>query len=66
MIIQCLPALLLKEVDPRLFLSVKGLLVGIGLLLLAGYLTPSRRLKAGPSSSGRIRKMSGEWVLRPQ
>jgi len=41
MIVQCLPALILKEADPRLFLvlSIKTLLIGIGLLLLAGYLT---------------------------
>ena len=40
-IIQFPPALILTEPDPRLILllSIKSLLIGVGLLLLAGYLT---------------------------
>jgi hypothetical protein len=42
--VQSLLTLILKKVDPRLSLglSIWGLLIGVGLLLLAGYLTLKR------------------------
>lgn len=53
--ILCLLILFQKKIDPRLFLalSIKTFLIGIGLFLLAGYLTfkPPEEIKRHPRLS---------------